>query len=532
MSAGTIEAYDVCDLAKMQMLAAAMESDTDEAIKYIRDCTVAVDACDDDRVTALQIAAATGNIQLVTALLEHGANIDLCNQVGMTAFHQACREGNLKVFEVLLQRGADIHRLTYLGSSALTLAASGGHDQIVRKLINLTVRTSGCEGYSPTPLIAASFRGNPVTLSHLVKIGKSPINEVVERLNNLSPLTCAVLCSTRPMISCLLELDADPHHIALKGRSAMGLAEYQRRSDIVDMFRDHTSKRRITTETKDLRQLIIEGDLTKIERSIQRKEIVPDGVPPTVFSTLAGNIVALRHMLIGMTLPASEAEPKLRLDSLMVAALFRDTEFCELLLTNGASTAAMNALGQTAYDLYFASTEDTEEHVRLALSVFSPRKPSVFRLSGNAGALSKMLSNSRHKFGMNSSGSDSHTAVVRMRDVFNTRTGTWAVVGRKNRKLLLAEDLIRGKRELAKRKDSKNLNRLMEVTRSLVEESQSFSAVCFYDVYSRDTDPRSSQTIDTDRLPKGELDLAVFRANSYGYRGRKGGEPQQPQQMQ
>ncbi|GMS99864.1 hypothetical protein PENTCL1PPCAC_22039, partial [Pristionchus entomophagus] len=382
MSGSTHEKPEVRDSDKMSMLEAAMESETDEVMRFIREGRVHVDDYDDDRVTALQVAAATGNVQLVTALLEHGADIDFCNQVGMTAFHQACREGHLRVIEVLLQRGADIHRLTYLGSSALTLAASGGYDQIVKKLINLTVKTSGCEGHSPTPLIAAAFRGNAVTLSHLVKIGKAPINEVAERLLNLSALTCAVLCSSRPMISCLLELDADPHHVALRNHTAIKLAEYQKRVDVLEMFREHNSKRKVIPETKDLRQLIMEGDLAKMGRLIKRNESLPDGVPPTVFSTLANCLTPLRHMLVELGQPATSAESKLRLDSLMVAAMLRLDDFIEVLLSNGASTSAMSSLGQTAWDLYQTSSEECDDHVRLALSVYSPKKQSVFRLSG------------------------------------------------------------------------------------------------------------------------------------------------------
>ncbi|KAF8367863.1 mlt-2 [Pristionchus pacificus] len=532
MSGSTLEKPEVRDSDKMSMLEAAMDSDTEEVMKYIREGRVHVDDYDDDRVTALQVAAATGNVQLVTALLEHGADIDFCNQVGMTAFHQACREGNLKVIEVLLQRGADIHRLTYLGSSALTLAASGGHDQIVKKLINLTVKTSGFDAYSPTmatPLIAAAFRGNAVSLSHLVKIGKANINEVAERLLNLSPLTCAVFCSTRPMIACLLELEADPHQSALRGKTAMWLADYQKRHDIVELFNDHTSKRKIPTETKDLRQLILEGDLVKMSKAIERKEIVQDGVPPTVFSTLAGSLTALRHMLVQLDQPVTDAESKLALDSLMVAALLRDHEFVELLLSNGASTSAMNNLGQTAWDLYLASFEDADDAVRLALSPYSPKKQSVFRLSGGAGPLTKMLSSSRHKFGMHDR-SDSQAAAIRMREMYEMRKATWPMVGRNHRKLLLAGDLILGRREWSKRREKHNLNRIIDVARSMTEESQSFAAVCFFDLYNRDTEPRGSQTVDSDQLPKDVLDLAVHRSSSYGFRGRKV-ESQQMQQQ-
>ncbi|GMR52808.1 hypothetical protein PMAYCL1PPCAC_23003 [Pristionchus mayeri] len=524
MSGSTHEKPEVRDSDKMSMLEAAMDGDTDEVMKFIREGRVHVDDYDDDRVTALQVAAATGNDRLVTALLEHGADIDFCNQVGMTAFHQACREGHLKVIEVLLQRGADIHRLTYLGSSALTLASSGGHDQIVKKLINLTVKTSGCEGYSPTPLIAAAFRGNAVSLSHLVKIGKAPINEVAERLYNLSALTCAVLCSNRPMIACLLELEADPHHAALKGKSAKELAEYQRRVDVVELFRDHMSKRKIPTEMKDLRQLILEGDLAKMSLAIKRKEVVPDGVPPTVFSTLAGNLAALRHMLATLEQPVDASESKLALDSLMIAAFMRDHDFCELLLTSGASPSAMNNLGQTAWDLYMASFEDGEDSFRQALSTFSPKKQSVFRLSG--GSVTKIFSSSKHKFGMTDR-SESHSSAIRMREIYEMRKATWPVVGRNHRKLILAGDLILGRREWVKRREKNNLNRLIDVARSMAEESQSFAAVCFFDLYNRDTEPRGSQNLDSDILPKEVLDLAVFRSSQYGFRGREKKDAQQ-----
>uniref|UniRef100_A0A914RT99 ANK_REP_REGION domain-containing protein n=1 Tax=Parascaris equorum TaxID=6256 RepID=A0A914RT99_PAREQ len=57
----------------------------------------------------------------------------------MTPLHHACRNGHINVVRILVQRGANYQKLTYLGASSMTLAAAGGHIELVKLLLDLRV---------------------------------------------------------------------------------------------------------------------------------------------------------------------------------------------------------------------------------------------------------------------------------------------------------------------------------------------------------------------------------------------------------
>lgn len=110
----------------------------------------------------------------VLYLLENGANIEACNQLGMTAFHYAAREGKLPVIETLLQRGIRYSSKTALGVTALTLACSGSHADVVRRLLKLDYETlrsnKPARAVAPTSLIVATWNKAVHICSYLARL--------------------------------------------------------------------------------------------------------------------------------------------------------------------------------------------------------------------------------------------------------------------------------------------------------------------------------------------------------------------------
>lgn len=84
----------------------------------------------------------------------------LCNKTGETALTAACGSGNfcLAVVDTLIQRGADLYIANERGMDALYLAARGGYNVIVERLLIAGVTSTN---QNKNPLIIASAEGHP-----------------------------------------------------------------------------------------------------------------------------------------------------------------------------------------------------------------------------------------------------------------------------------------------------------------------------------------------------------------------------------
>ncbi len=92
-----------------------------------------VNARRDDGGAPLHRAARMGCRMVIKTLLEAGADIS-AEQSGATPLHVAARHGHWGVAEILLIRGADVDALDNWGRTPRDMAASGGHEQVVRLL--------------------------------------------------------------------------------------------------------------------------------------------------------------------------------------------------------------------------------------------------------------------------------------------------------------------------------------------------------------------------------------------------------------
>ena len=142
-------------------------------------------------------------------LLTLDPNLEGCNVVGYTALLHACREGHIEIAKLLIQRGARLDVTTFMGATSLTLACAGGHLELVQYLmtfkdaVDLNPKTPLV---TPSPLMAAAFKNQPVISSCLVSRG-ARTDYVMPQLE-LDIISCVVMCSSSTMFSTLLDLGA------------------------------------------------------------------------------------------------------------------------------------------------------------------------------------------------------------------------------------------------------------------------------------------------------------------------------------
>lgn len=231
--------------------------------------------------TALHLAAYGGHIDVVKFLINAGADVSAFDFPGLTALHWAAYKGHKDIVSLLLENGANPSSLPYhlmhtlrdptaKGSMGLTAmldrtnddgsllfakapplhwAVAGGHDDIVRQLLDrgadLHMESLGT---SHTALETAADRGNDELIKLLMNAGAhasqralnlallSAHTEAAKILLDagvdaslpdtlgLLPLNRAASLGHETMVRLLLEAGADIHLVDATGESALHLA--------------------------------------------------------------------------------------------------------------------------------------------------------------------------------------------------------------------------------------------------------------------------------------------------------------------
>lgn len=177
---------------------------------------------------ALISAAARGDALTVRRELEAGALINAVSPVG-TAFSQALKAGHENITLFLLSLGADTRSgFAPDEASALILAATRGHDQLVRELL---VRGADLEALDPdgyTALGRAAVNGHLTTLKVLINAG-AEVNVVAE---GRSILMRVVQANNMLLAQLLIAADADVNFRDERGDTALRIA---RRNEFFDI---------------------------------------------------------------------------------------------------------------------------------------------------------------------------------------------------------------------------------------------------------------------------------------------------------
>ncbi len=122
----------------------------------------------------LPAAAMTGDVQAVTRLVELGLPINAVDVQACTALLRAAGGGHENIVRYLLDSGADHRMAARTGATALSAAISMRHAHVVDVLLR---RGADAEQSLPggvTPLMLASALGLPDIISHLLSRGAEP----------------------------------------------------------------------------------------------------------------------------------------------------------------------------------------------------------------------------------------------------------------------------------------------------------------------------------------------------------------------
>ena len=146
-------------LTPLQRASQGMREGHRDIVRLLLDYGANCDARDNYRNTALHFAASAGNLDGARILLELGAEVDSQNNEGLTPLlraSQGMREGLRDLMRVLLDHGANRNARDNRGNTVLHLAASEGHLDAARMILELGVDVDPKNNEGLTPFLRAS----------------------------------------------------------------------------------------------------------------------------------------------------------------------------------------------------------------------------------------------------------------------------------------------------------------------------------------------------------------------------------------
>lgn len=173
-----------------------------------------------------------------------GAALDQPNNFGWTPLMHACRNGHTDVVITLLQRQADISVKTRYGILAVTLAARGGHMQVVRKLVEagIDLNNSGngcmCEF---TPLLVSAEHGHDAVLHFFLDRGCDVNYKTAS--TGLTPLMLAAVNGHLKTAQILVDNGADANLTSMNNRTALDMATVMGKSEVASYLDRKTTNK-------------------------------------------------------------------------------------------------------------------------------------------------------------------------------------------------------------------------------------------------------------------------------------------------
>lgn len=185
----------------------------------------------------IHLAAYFGLDKAIQLLLDkHQVTPNGCTSCDRTPLMFAAEEGQLAAVQVLLAAdGIDVDVGDTFGETALYLAASNGHDAVMRALVDSGKVDVNAMSWSGTPLHIAAERGHDSAVRLLLKIDEIDVN--VRKGSGDTPLAVAAEKGHQAVVECLLAADGvEPATKNIRGWTPLHYAAQQGHTAIVQML--------------------------------------------------------------------------------------------------------------------------------------------------------------------------------------------------------------------------------------------------------------------------------------------------------
>jgi ankyrin repeat protein len=209
-------------------------------------------------LSVLEYAVASGSKEIVKAILAAGADTnselswDQYNRhplfiadEGRTALmHAAAGKNNLGIIELLLASGAAVNASDWRGSTALYYAAMFNSPDIVEALIRAgaDVNASDKEGETVLMLMAGSRAVDKERLVGILLAAGADV-AAVNKKGETALMKWSAAADATPIVNALIRAGADVNVHSRSNATALSVAEYYRKEDIVKILREAGAKK-------------------------------------------------------------------------------------------------------------------------------------------------------------------------------------------------------------------------------------------------------------------------------------------------
>ncbi|ETS82540.1 hypothetical protein PFICI_04416 [Pestalotiopsis fici W106-1] len=176
--------------------------------------------------TPLIIASRFGYEQIAEVLLKRGPNIEACDDEGDPALLVAAARGHTEITKLLLDYGAQLSSVSPSKNnrSTLALASLGGHESVVRLVLERQAQIEVYDDNRDSSLTLAALNGHEGVVKILLEAGAN-VNTATQRADGaVTPLQIASSRGHHGVVQSLLEGGANPEAPDGKGLTALILA--------------------------------------------------------------------------------------------------------------------------------------------------------------------------------------------------------------------------------------------------------------------------------------------------------------------
>jgi ankyrin repeat protein len=148
--------------------------------------------------------------------------------------HHAAGKGQAEIVQILLEKGVDVNAQDLVGYTALMRAAEEGQDDMVRMLIAKGADVNAQEMHGYSSLMWAVVKGKKDTVRLLAQSG-ADVN-AREKKNNWTALMMAAVKDDTEMVRLLLDHGADPTLADTGGTTALAVARRRRNPALIRLL--------------------------------------------------------------------------------------------------------------------------------------------------------------------------------------------------------------------------------------------------------------------------------------------------------